>query len=75
MNVRGRFWQLWWYLVSVLTYDIEYPLHLAIFSRYSLTSLPFSLTRPGAFSNIYTLGYGGESKANLDYTQNMIIIK
>lgn len=26
-------------------------------------------------TNIYTLGYGGESKANLDYTQNMIIIK
>lgn len=26
-------------------------------------------------TNIYTLGYDGESKANLDYTQNMIIIK
>ena len=26
-------------------------------------------------TNIYTLGYCGESKANLDYTQNMIIIK
>lgn len=26
-------------------------------------------------TNIYTLEYGGESKANLDYTQNMIIIK
>lgn len=26
-------------------------------------------------TNIYTLGYGGESKANLDYTQNMITIK